>query len=102
MGRPDKRKAARGSQFVGKKKECHGINLSRGNGCFPKNSVTWIQQGLILQSSELDPRYDKGLYYNDYGGHFDEESQESDSGLDSEENSDSKIHIWSSMKRSEK
>ena len=33
--------------------------------------------------------YDKGLYYNNYGDDFDEESGESDSDFDSESDSDS-------------
>ena len=37
MGRPDKRKAARDSQFVGKKKESHEINQLRGQWALPEN-----------------------------------------------------------------
>ena len=37
MGRPDKRKTTRDSQFIGKKKESHGINQSWGQWALPEN-----------------------------------------------------------------
>ena len=43
------------------------------------NQVNWIEEY----------EYDKGLYYNNYGDYFDEESDESDSDIDSENGNDS-------------
>ena len=87
MGRPDKRKAARDSQFVGKKKESHGINLSRGQWVL---KLLRSDKGFYNQANWIEEyEYDKGLYYNNYGDDFDEESGESDSDFDPEKDSDS-------------
>ena len=55
MDPPDKRKAARYSQFDRKKKRTPWNKpIAGGNECFPKTTIISVGQGLILQSSKLD------------------------------------------------
>ena len=92
MGRPDKRKAARDSQFVRKKKRIPwnkpitgAMSASRKLQLFESDKGSFYNQANWIEEYE----YDKGLYYNNYGDDFDEESGESDSDFDSESDSDS-------------
>ena len=92
MGRPDKRKAARDSQFVRKKKRipwnkpiAGAMSASRKLQLFESDKGSFYNQANWIEEYE----YDKGLYYNNYGDDFDEESGESDSDFDSESDSDS-------------
>ena len=92
MGRPDKRKAARDSQFVRKKKRIPwnkpitgAMSASRKLQFFESDKGSFYNQANWIEEYE----YDKGLYYNNYGDDFDEESGESDSDFDSESDSDS-------------
>ena len=50
-----------------------------------------LDKGLFYKQANWieEYEYDKGLYYNNYGDDFDEESGESDSDFDSESDSDS-------------
>ena len=81
MGRPDKRKAARDSQFVRKKKRipwnkpiAGAMSASRKLQLFESDKGSFYNQANWIEEYE----YDKGLYYNNYGDDFDEESGESD------------------------
>ena len=91
MARPDKRKAARDSHFVRKKKRISwkkpiagAMNASRKLQLFESDKGSFYNQANWIEEYE----YDKGLYYNNYGDDFDEESGESDSDFDSESDSD--------------
>ena len=92
MGLPDKRKAARDSQFVRKKKRipwnkpiAGAMSASRKLQLFESDKGSFYNQANWIEEYE----YDKGLYYNNYGDDFDEESGERDSDFDSKSDSDS-------------
>ena len=92
MGRPDKWKAARESQFARKKKRIPWNKPIPG-----AMSASWKLQlfesdkGLFYNQANWIEEYEYGkdLYYNNYGDDFDEESSESDSSFDSESDIDS-------------
>ena len=88
MGRTDKQGSKKFTVCWGNK-ESHAIAgvmgasqklqlLESDKGSF-HNQANWIEEY----------EYDNGLYYNNHGDNFDEESEESDSDFDSEKDSDS-------------
>ena len=81
MGRPDQGKAARDSQVVRKKKRipqkkpiAGAMSASRKLQLFESDKGSFYNHTNWIEECE----YDKGLYYNNYGDDFDEESGESD------------------------
>ena len=77
MGRPDKRKAARDSHFVGKKKRipwnkpnAGARSASQKLKLFESDKGSFYNQANWIEEYE----YNKGLYYNNYGDYFYEES----------------------------
>ena len=98
MGRPDKWKAARDSQFVRKKKWipwnkpiAGAMSASWKLQLFESDKGSFYNQSNWIEEYE----YDKGLYYNNYGDHFDEESHESASDSDCESDRNSKNNVKS-------
>ena len=92
MGRPDKRKAARDSQFFRKKKRipwdkpiAGAMSASQKLQLFESDKGSFYNQANWIEEYE----YDKGLYYNNYEDDFDEENDQSHSDFDSESDSDS-------------
>ena len=74
--------------LLGTKNESHGINLSQRQWVlqlFESDKGSLYNQANCIEEYE----YDKGLYYNNYEGDFDDKSGESDSDFDSESDSDS-------------
>ena len=94
MDRPDKRKAARYSQFARKKKRIPwnkpiavAMSASQKLQLFESEKNSFYNQANWIEEYE----YDQDLYYNNYGDDFDEESEsgERDSDFDPESDSDS-------------
>ena len=92
MGQPDKRKAARRSQFVRKKKRipwhkpiAGAMSASRKLQLFESDKGSFYNQANWIEEYE----YNKGLCYNNYEDDFDEQSNKSDCDFDAKSDSDS-------------
>ena len=90
MGRPDKWKAARDSQFAGKKKNPTEYTYREAMGASWKLQLLESDKGSFYNQANWieECEYGKDLCYNNYGDDFDGESDEIDSSLDSEKGSD--------------